>query len=110
MAEYIITRASIINRCNHDGRLHLQFTEAERPCREAYLKELRDENGILCSRYCIRLASIEEVDRLGSIYDANVMITRNLGFPDRIALVMLNVSSLYCTMRNWNTHNRKNAL
>lgn len=53
MAEYIITRASIINRCNYDGRLHLQFTEAERPCREAYLKELRDENGILCSRYCV---------------------------------------------------------
>lgn len=79
-------------RIHHYPRIDHQplqpFTEAERPCREAYLKELRDENGILCSRYCIRLASIEEVDRLGSIYDANVMITRNLGFPDRIALVL----------------------
>lgn len=55
MQEYIITRGSIIKKCSTDGKLHLLFTETERPCREAYLKELRDTAGNLCSRYCIRL-------------------------------------------------------
>lgn len=45
MAEYIITRAKIVNRCNTDGKLHLMFTEKERPCEEAYLKEIRDTSG-----------------------------------------------------------------
>ena len=67
---------------------NLRRNGGKSPCRWQTRADLCNENGILCSRYCIRLASIEEVDRLGSIYDANVMITRNLGFPDRIALVL----------------------
>lgn len=88
MAEYIITRASIINRCWEDGELHLKFTEKERPCKEAYLKELLDNDGNECSRYFIELNSIEEVDALGDKYDADVMISRNLKFNNIIALVL----------------------
>lgn len=88
MSEYIITRASIINRCNHDGKLHLMFTEKEKPCEEAYLKELMDVDGNLCSRYFINLNSIEDVDLLGTKYDVDVLITRNLNFKDIIALVL----------------------
>lgn len=88
MAEYIITRASIINRCNTDGKLHLMFTEKERPCEEAYLKKLTDTEGNPCSRYFIKLDSIESVDALGIKYDVDVMITRNLGFEDIIAIVL----------------------
>ena len=89
MQEYIITRGSIIKKCSTDGKLHLLFTETERPCREAYLKELRDTAGNLRSRYCIRLNSIEDVDRLGTQYDVDVAVTRNLEFPVYIALVLL---------------------
>lgn len=88
MAEYIITRASIINRCNNDDKLHFMFTEAERPCSEAYLKELRDTDGNKCSRYFIQLDTIEDVDRLGTKYDVDVMVTRNDFFEDHIALVL----------------------
>ena len=45
MQEHIITRSSIINNCNSDGKLHLLFTEEERPCSEAYLKEVYDNDG-----------------------------------------------------------------
>ena len=88
MAEYIITRASIINRLNSDGRLHFMFTEAERPCSEAYLKELRDTNGNKCSRYFIQLNTIEDVDGLGTKYDVDVIVTRNDFFEDYIAIVL----------------------
>ena len=40
--ECIISRSSVINRCNEDGELHLLFTEKEKPCEEAYIKELLD--------------------------------------------------------------------
>ena len=43
----------------------------------------------MCSRYCIRLNSIEDVDRLGTQYDVDVAVTRNLEFPVYIALVLL---------------------
>lgn len=88
MAEYIITRASIINKCNHDGKLHLMFTKKERPCKEAYLKEIRDINGFLCSRYFIELDSIEDADALGAKYGVDVLITRNLDFEKVISLVL----------------------
>lgn len=88
MAEYIITRASIINKCWEDGKLHLKFTEKERPCKEAYLKELLDNDGNECSRYFIELNSIEEVDALGDKYDVDVLVSRNLQFDNIIALVL----------------------
>ena len=88
MAEYIITRASIINRCWEDGELHLKFSEKERPCQEAYLKELLDNDGNECSRYFIELNSIEEADALGDKYDVDVMISRNLDFDNFIALIL----------------------
>ena len=48
--ECIISRASTISRCNRDGKLHLFFTEREKPCGEAYLKEILDSGGNKCSR------------------------------------------------------------
>lgn len=88
MKEYIITRSSIINNCNNDGNIHLMFTEKERPCEEAYLKELDDSDGTKCSRYFIQVSSIEDVASLGAKYDVDVMITRNLDFNNVIALVL----------------------
>ena len=88
MSEYMITKSSIINRCNKDGKLHLLFTERERPCSEAYLKELYDNDGNKCSRYFIDISSIEEADELGDKYDVDVLITRNLDFDGIISLVL----------------------
>lgn len=88
MAEYMVTRASIINRCNSDGKIHLMFTEKERPCEEAYLKELEDIDGNLCSRFFVNIASIEEADALGDKYNVDILITRNLSFEGIIALVL----------------------
>lgn len=88
MAEYMITRASIINRCNNDGKLHLIFTDKEKPCEEAYLKEIKDIDGNLCSRYFIEVNSIEDADALGIKYDVDVLITRNLDFEEIISLVL----------------------
>jgi len=88
MAEYMITRASLINKCNSDGGEHYVFTEEEMPCEEAYLKALPDYRGNLCSRYFIELNSIEEVDALGTKYDVDVVVTRNLDFEGVIALVL----------------------
>lgn len=86
--KYIISRASIINRCNSDGKLHLFMTEMERPCEEAVLEELIDNNGEKCSRYMIELNSIEDIDRLGEKYDVDVLITRNTDFQQYIAVVL----------------------
>ena len=80
MAEYMITRASIINRCNSDGKEHFLFTEKERPCKEATLKYVKDNEGKNCSRYFIELDSIEDVDKLGTQYGVDVLVTRNLDF------------------------------
>lgn len=88
MAEYMITRASIINRCNSDGKLHILFTENERPCKEAYLKELEDNAGALYSRFFLHLDSIEEADKLGTNYDVDILISRNLDFDGIISLVL----------------------
>lgn len=88
MQEHMITCSSIINNCNSDGKLHLLFTEEERPCSEAYLKEVYDNDGNKCSRYFINLSSIEEVDELGNKYDVDVLITRNLNFDGIISLVL----------------------
>jgi len=84
---YMSTRSSIINRCNSDGKLHLIMTEKERPCPEAELCELLDNNGELCSRYFIELSTIEDIDRLGSKYDVDVLVSRNTMFDDYIALI-----------------------
>ena len=86
--ECIISKASVINRCNRDGKLHLFFTEKERPCEEAYLKEVIDSDGNKCSRYFIDLDTISEVDRLGEKYGMDIMVTKNLDFPECIALVL----------------------
>ncbi len=87
--EYIITRQSITNRCNTDGRSHLDFTEKERPCVEAYLKRLKDKTGDVCTRYFIEIeSSIEAVDRLGELYDSDILITKNLNFNNVISLVI----------------------
>lgn len=86
--KYIVTRASIINRCNNDGKLHLLFTERERPCEEAVLENVYDNEGNLCSRYFINLESIEEADKLGEKYDVDILITRNLDFDKYISVVL----------------------
>ncbi len=88
MAEYIITRASIINRCNSDGQEHFLFTEKERPCKEAVLKDIKDNEGKTCRRYFIELDSIEAVDRIGSQYGVDVLVTRNLDFNSVISVVL----------------------
>ena len=88
MTEYIITRASIINRCNSDGKEHFLFTEKERPCKEAFLKDVKDKEGKICSRYFIELDSIEAVDKLETQYDVDVLVTRNLDFNNIISLVL----------------------
>ena len=88
MAEYMITRASIINRCNSDGKEHFLFTEKERPCKEAVLKNIKDNEGKTCSRYFVDLDSIEDVDRIGNQYDVDVLVTRNLDFDNVISLVL----------------------
>ena len=86
--KYIISRSSIINRCNSDGNLHLLMTEKEKPCEEAVLEELKDNEGNICSRYMIELTSIEDIDRLGEKYDVDVLVTRNTDFDEYIALVL----------------------
>jgi len=88
MAKYMITRASIINRCNIDGKEHFLFTEKERPCKEATLKYVKDNEGKNCSRYFIELDSIEAVDKLGTQYGVDVLVTRNLDFDNIISLVL----------------------
>lgn len=86
--ECIISKSSIINRCNEDGELHLFFTEREKPCEEAYLKEVLDVEGNKCSRYFIDLDTIIELDKLGEKYDTDVLVTRNLDFPEYTALIL----------------------
>lgn len=86
--ECIISKSSIINRCNRDGKLHLFFTEKEKPCGEAYLKEILDIDGNKCSRYFIDLETISEVDGLGEKYGVDILVTKNLDFPECIALVL----------------------
>ena len=86
--ECIISRSSIINRCNKAGELHLIFTEKEKPCEEAYLKGLLDSDGNKCSRYFIDLDTITELDKLGEKYDIDVLVTKNLDFPEYTALIL----------------------
>lgn len=88
MAEYMITRASIINRCNSDGKEHFLFTDKERPCKEALLKYVKDNEGKTCSRYFIEIDSIEDVENLGTQYGVDVLVTRNLDFDNIISLVL----------------------
>ncbi len=86
--ECIISRSSIINRCNEDGGIHLLFTEREKPCEEAYLKEVLDVEGNKCSRYFINLDTIADLDKLGEKYDTDVLVTKNLDFPEYTALIL----------------------
>lgn len=86
--ECIISKPSIINRCNEDGEIHLLFTEREKPCEEAYLKEVLDVEGNKCSRYFIDLDTIIELDKLGEKYDTDVLVTKNLDFPEYTALIL----------------------
>ena len=93
--EFIITRQSIINRCNADGKLHLIHAEAERPCSEAYLKPIKDIHGEECTRFFIDLESptIETVNELGKKYGVDVLVTENLEFPGQVALVLYDEES-----------------
>lgn len=84
----IITRASIINRCNRDGILHLFMTEKERPCDEAELIEIIDKNGERCSRFTINLETIEDINKLSEKYNIDILVTKNLEFENLIALVL----------------------
>ena len=84
----IISRSSVIHRCNEDGELHLLFTEREKPCEEAYLKEVLDVEGNKCSRYFIDLDTITDLDKLGEKYDTDVLVTKNLDFPEYTALIL----------------------
>lgn len=86
--KYIIARASIINRCNTDGKEHLFMTENERPCEEVVLTEILDKHGKKCSRFMIELDTIEDVDKLGEKYKVDVLVTRNLEFDGYISLVL----------------------
>ena len=86
--ECIISKSSIINRCNEDGEIHLLFTEREKPCEEAYLKEVLDVEGNKCSRYFINLDTIADLDKLGEKYDTDVLVTKNLDFPEYTALIL----------------------
>ena len=86
--ECIISKSSIINRCNEDGEIHLLFTEREKPCEEAYLKEVLDVEGNKCSRYFIDLDTITDLDKLGEKYDTDVIVTKNLDFPEYTALIL----------------------
>lgn len=86
--ECIISKSSIINRCNEDGEILLLFTEREKPCEEAYLKEVLDVEGNKCSRYFIDLDTIIELDKLGEKYDTDVLVTKNLDFPEYTALIL----------------------
>lgn len=86
--ECIITKSSIINNCNTDGKLHLLFSTKEKPCEEAYIKELLDCNGNMCSRYFINLDTIADLDKLGKKYDVDILVTENLDFPGYIGLVL----------------------
>ena len=84
----IVTRSSIINRCNSDGKIHLFMTEKEKPCDEAVLTEILDKNGEKCSRFTIELDTIEEIDLLGEKYKVDVLVTRNLEFDNYVAIVL----------------------
>lgn len=86
--ELIISRASIVNRCNSDGKLHLFMTEEERPCKEAVLKEILDNDGTLCSRFMIHLDTVEDIDKLGEKYNVDVLVTRNTEFNNYIAVLL----------------------
>lgn len=64
------------------------FTEKEKPCEEAYLKEVLDVEGNKCSRYFIDLDTITDLDKLGEKYDTDVLVTKNLDFPKYTALIL----------------------
>ena len=64
------------------------FTEKEKSCEEAYIKELLDSDGNKCSRYFIDLDTITELDKLGEKYDTDVLVTKNLDFPEYIAIIL----------------------
>ena len=64
----IVTRSSIINRCNSDGEIHFFMTEKEKPCDEAVLTEMLDKNG--------------------EKYKVDVLVTRNVEFDNYVAIVL----------------------
>jgi hypothetical protein len=86
--KYIVTSASIINRCNRDGEIHFFMTEKEKPCEEAVLSEMLDKDGEKCSRFTIELNTIEDIDLLGEKYGVDILVTRNEGFENYIAIVL----------------------
>lgn len=86
--ECIISRASIVNRCTTDGKVHYHFTEKERPCKEAYLKDMIDDSGNPCSRYCIDLNTITELDQLGEDYEKDILVTKNYDFTNYVTLII----------------------
>ena len=59
-----------------------------------------DNNGELCSRYFIELSTIEDIDRFGSKYDVDVLVSRNTMFDDYIALILYDEEIDSDTMMN----------
>lgn len=84
----MITRTSIINICNSDWKEYFLFTDKERHCKEAFLKDVKDNEGKTCRRYFIELDSIEVVEKLGTQYGVDVLVKRNLDFDNIISLVL----------------------
>ena len=49
---------------------------------------MKDNEGKICSRYFIELDSIEAVEKLGTHYCFDVLVTRNFDFYNIISLVL----------------------
>lgn len=88
MQEYIVTRKSIIRRNNKDGKDHSHVTKGERPCEEAYIKDIVDVDGNVQSRYFIEINSVDELFEFERKYQVNTLLRVNKEFPDYIAIVM----------------------
>ena len=89
--EYLITRKSIIKRNNHDGRDHSKVSSKDRPCEEAYVKDVIDYHGNIQSRYFIELNSVTELFEFERKYKVHTSLKRNKEFPNYIAIIMEDV-------------------
>lgn len=56
--------------------------------RRGIFKEIIDIDGNKCSRYFIELDTILELDKLGEKYDTDILVTKNLDFPEYVAIVI----------------------
>lgn len=86
--EYIITKRSTIIKNNRDGKDHSRVTQKERPCEEAYVKDIIDNEGNVQSRYFIQLETIDDLFHFEKKYQVNTLLRKNKEFPEYIAIVM----------------------